>query len=90
MSGCVGSLLTDIEVAVGDTTKKHPIFRLSRSDECTHQKYTGGVNMSDRKHVLHLTCWTKCLQSSLLAVLGTCFVIGFCRGELLCRMLLMP
>ena len=49
MSGCFGSLLTDIEVAVGDTTKDTQ-YILSRFDACPHQKRTSRQDMFGRKH----------------------------------------
>ena len=42
MSGCLGSLLTDTEVAVGDNAG-HAVLYPSRLDACTHQNRTSPV-----------------------------------------------
>ena len=47
MSGCLGSTLTDKEVAVGDTIKDTQYFFFARFEPSTHQECAGCMDMSD-------------------------------------------
>ena len=84
MSGCLGSLLTDIEVAVGDTTKDTQYF-VSQGLTPAHIRSArvAWIRLTERMSTTDLL--DKVLPSSLRGVLGTCFAVGFCRDQLLRR-----
>ena len=84
MSGCLGSLLTDVDVGVGDTTNDNQYF-VSQGLAHAHIRNARVAWMCLAERRLTLVYSTECLQSSLRAVLGKCLAIGFCRDQLLRR-----
>lgn len=81
----MGSLLTDIEVAVGETKKDAQYF-LSQGLTHSHIRNARVSWICLTEALLTLTCWAEWLQANLQAVLGKSLVVGFCRDQLLRRL----